>query len=84
MNEGWWEQASCKGMTAELFFTPPNPEVKVDRDVREGQARRVCGGCFVRQQCLDYALTSGEHRGIWGGLNEFERRRLGRRRRASA
>jgi WhiB family redox-sensing transcriptional regulator len=84
MDDGWWGQAACKGTTAEYFFTPPSFEVKAERDAREGAARRICGGCVVREACLDHALTTGEHRGIWGGLNELERRRLARRRRASA
>jgi Transcription factor WhiB len=36
----------------------------------------------VRVQCLEYALAVGETHGIWGGLNELERRRLARRRAA--
>ena len=33
--------------------------------------------CTVRQECLDYALRIREQHGIWGGLNEAERRSLG-------
>jgi len=32
--------------------------------------------CPVRQECLDYALRVREPFGIWGGLNEAERRAL--------
>jgi WhiB family redox-sensing transcriptional regulator len=30
----------------------------------------------VRGECLEYALTIREPHGIWGGLNEHERREL--------
>lgn len=41
------------------------------------QARRLCGGCEVRTECLAYALTNNET-GIWGGTNDDERRQLRR------
>ena len=30
----------------------------------------------MRRECLDYALRIREPHGIWGGLNEIERRML--------
>jgi WhiB family redox-sensing transcriptional regulator len=30
--------------------------------------------CAVRRECLEYALTTKEPYGIWGGLTEVERR----------
>ncbi len=33
-------------------------------------------GCRVREDCLDYALRIREPHGIWGGLNENERKAL--------
>jgi len=30
----------------------------------------------VRRPCLDYALAIREPHGIWGGLNELERKQL--------
>jgi hypothetical protein len=30
----------------------------------------------VRQPCLDYAVKIREPHGIWGGLNELERKQL--------
>lgn len=47
---------------------------------REGgidpEAKKVCLGCEVRAECLEYALGHDERFGIWGGLSERERRRL--------
>jgi WhiB family redox-sensing transcriptional regulator len=41
--------------------------------------KRICAGCEVRAECLEYALARGERFGIWGGLSERERRKLKRR-----
>jgi WhiB family redox-sensing transcriptional regulator len=39
-------------------------------------AKRICASCAVREECLEAALARHESYGIWGGLNEFERRGL--------
>jgi hypothetical protein len=36
---------------------------------------RICQGCPVRRQCLTWALETGEHAGVWGGLTERELRK---------
>jgi WhiB family redox-sensing transcriptional regulator len=42
-------------------------------------AKRICGRCEVRQECLDFALANGEWIGVWGGLSPRERRRVSSR-----
>ena len=42
-------------------------------------AKRICQGCEVRAECLEYALANDERFGLWGGLSERERRKLKRR-----
>lgn len=76
----WRLGARCRGEDAVWFFPPGHIEHKAEKDARELRARAICGGCPVRAECLDYALTVEEPHGIWGGLNELERRRLLRRR----
>jgi len=44
------------------------------------EAKRICSGCEVRAECLEYALANDERFGIWGGLSERERRRVRRQR----
>ena len=56
----------------DLFF----PE----RGASTREAKSVCAGCEVKDDCLEYALVNGEKFGIWGGLSERERRRLRRQR----
>ena len=74
-NRNWQSRANCMGVDPELFF----PE----RGSSTREAKEVCRGCVVREQCLEYALANGEKFGIWGGLSERERRRI-RRQRAQA
>jgi len=72
----WQDRALCRGANPDLFFPPQTFEKKEEREVREAQAKAVCAQCPVRLQCLEYALTTREPFGVWGGLNETERRRL--------
>jgi len=69
---GWQDFANCLGVDPELFF----PE----RGESTREAKEVCKGCSVREDCLEYALSNGEKFGIWGGLSERERRRIRRQR----
>ena len=34
------------------------------------EAKRICHGCEVQAECLEYALGNDERFGIWGGLSE--------------
>ncbi|MHB1521121.1 MAG: WhiB family transcriptional regulator [Ferrimicrobium sp.] len=81
--ENWRDRAACRGWGLNLFFPPDDPrgESPGERRLRENQAKRVCRGCPVQQDCLNWALTKGESRGIWGGRNELERKAMMRARR---
>jgi WhiB family redox-sensing transcriptional regulator len=59
-----------------LFFPPTASERKEERELREAKAKTICATCSVQPACLDYALSIREPHGIWGGLNEHERREL--------
>jgi WhiB family redox-sensing transcriptional regulator len=65
---GWQERALCAQTDPEAFFPEKGGSTR--------EAKRVCLGCDVRSECLDYALAHDERFGIWGGLSERERRRL--------
>ncbi|MDZ7674285.1 MAG: WhiB family transcriptional regulator [Acidimicrobiales bacterium] len=73
--QAWQEYSNCLGVDPDLFF----PE----RGASTKEAKAVCKGCVVREECLEYALQNGEKFGIWGGMSERERRRI-RRARAQA
>ena len=71
-DRGWQARSNCMGVDPDLFF----PE----RGASTREAKEVCRGCVVREDCLEYALDNGEKFGIWGGMSERERRRLRRAR----
>ena len=62
----WWDEANCLGVDPDLFF----PE----RGASTREAKAVCRGCVVSDECLEYALQNSEKFGIWGGMSERERR----------
>lgn len=72
----WMEHAACRGIDPNLFF-PTRPEGAGTGGEVEA-AKKVCAGCPVREECLEYALDNGEKFGIFGGKSERERRRLRR------
>ncbi|MGC8464168.1 MAG: WhiB family transcriptional regulator [Acidimicrobiales bacterium] len=72
----WQVKASCRGPQARAFFPPPHPERKDERAKREARAKAICATCPVKRHCLEYALAIHEPHGIWGGLNEAERKQL--------
>ena len=67
----WQERALCAQTDPEAFFPEKGGSTR--------EAKKVCTGCEVRGECLDYALAHDERFGIWGGLSERERRKLKRR-----
>ena len=82
--QGWQFDAACRGADSTLFFAPNYFERREEKDAREARAKVFCRRCPVREQCLDFALRVRETHGIWGGLNEMERRQLLRRRQLAA
>ena len=69
-DEGWQDRALCAQTDPEAFFPEKGGSTR--------EAKRVCRGCEVKAECLDYALENDERFGIWGGMSERERRRLKR------
>jgi WhiB family transcriptional regulator, redox-sensing transcriptional regulator len=72
---GWREAGACASVDPDLFF-PISAAGKGAEQI--ARARRVCAGCRVRRQCLDFALDAGEIEGIWGGTTPDERIRARR------
>ena len=70
-DQGWQESALCAETDPEAFFPEKGGSTR--------EAKKICTGCEVRAECLEFALANDERFGIWGGLSERERRRLRRR-----
>ncbi|MBB5955158.1 WhiB family redox-sensing transcriptional regulator [Saccharothrix tamanrassetensis] len=69
--QDWQERALCAQTDPEAFFPEKGGSTR--------EAKRICLGCEVRSECLEYALQHDERFGIWGGLSERERRKLKKR-----
>ncbi len=69
-DDTWHERGLCAQTDPEVFFPEKGGSTR--------EAKRICSGCEVKAECLDYALAHEERFGIWGGLSERERRRLRR------
>ena len=72
----WMQRGLCREIPPATFFPSDGVGVEI--------ARRICGTCPVREQCLEYALEQRIDHGVWGGCSERERRRILKRRRVAA
>lgn len=62
--------------TPDLFYPVAAGEAASSQITR---AQRICAGCGVRQDCLDFAMRTGEVHGVWGGTTPEERIRVRRK-----
>jgi WhiB family transcriptional regulator, redox-sensing transcriptional regulator len=72
----WRNIAACREADPELFFPIGNSGPAL---VQIEEAKQVCRRCSVLDDCLRWAIDSGQDAGVWGGLSEDERRALKRR-----
>ncbi|WP_069173914.1 WhiB family transcriptional regulator [Streptomyces griseus] len=75
--DNWRTHAACREEDPDLFFPIGSTGPAL---VQTEEAKAVCRQCPVREKCLDWALENGQDSGVWGGLDENERRALKRRR----
>ncbi len=64
----WAAFAVCKDRDPDAFF-PVTPE-------GEREAIRICQGCPVQADCLEFAIEARIRFGVWGGLTEKQRHRV--------
>jgi len=74
--DDWRLDAACRDLDTAVFFPVSDDEAAT--------AKAVCASCGVREACLDFALITRQDDGVWGGLDENERRRVRRRRQEAA
>lgn len=72
----WRDVAACTSFEQDLFF-PAGETGRAAADI--DKAKGICGDCPAQMECLDYAVTTGQRFGVWGGTDENERRLLRRR-----
>lgn len=64
----WAVYGNCVGVDSDLFF----PE----RGAPSHEAKAVCRGCEVRDECREFAIEHDERFGIWGGTSYRDRKRI--------
>jgi WhiB family redox-sensing transcriptional regulator len=87
IDQPWRKDALCAGTWRDIdfFFVGFTGKYARDRtDAYQQEIKRICSICPVKADCLEYALAEEEPGGIWGGMDEIERKELLRRRRRSA
>jgi len=72
MSTAWMKSAGCIDFTEVMFPTEGDIEAI-------GVAKGICDTCPVKRPCLEYALGRGEPDGVWGGMEEVERRKYRRK-----
>ena len=73
----WRNRSACLDEDPELFFPVGTAGPAVEQTER---AKAVCNSCAVVNECLEWSLETNQDAGVWGGLNEDERRTLRRQR----
>lgn len=73
----WSDDAACKGIDTEEFY--PVGVKGVPTSTETAWVKQFCARCQVQPECLEHAMSLPEHFGVWGGLDEEERRAKRRR-----
>ena len=68
IDSDWIGRANCRGVSPDIFFPT--------RGEPTDEAKAVCQGCAVRDECLESALINHDTHGVWGGTSENQRRKI--------
>ena len=74
--DDWRLEAACNAVGTEEFFPVGQTGDALHQTAR---AKLVCASCPVRVHCLEFAVTTNQEYGVWGGADEDERRAIRRR-----
>lgn len=64
-SNSWQPQGLCRDEDPEIFFVDPG-QPAVD-------AKAICVRCPVISECLEWAIETRQHYGVWGGMTQRER-----------
>ena len=70
--QGWKDDAACRGLSSDVFFPGDNNHYNPE-------AVTLCRRCPVQQRCLMFAINNTINYGIWGGMTPPERHRYRRK-----
>lgn len=72
----WMARGACVSHPTDLWFPrePTGRKAGLVGRTESARAKKVCATCPVVAECAAYAITNREEFGVWGGLDEHERR----------
>lgn len=73
----WRQFAECRDTDPDLFFPVGTTGPALEQIAN---AKAVCRTCDVQGLCLEYAISTNQDSGVWGGTSEEERRQMRRAR----
>ncbi len=73
--DSWRAVSSCRDTDPDLFFPVGTTGPALEQIAA---AKAVCDSCEAKEPCLEFALTTNQDSGVWGGTSEEERRKLRR------
>jgi WhiB family redox-sensing transcriptional regulator len=84
-SDDWRDLSACRDTDPNLFFPVGTTGPALEQIA---SAKAVCDTCDAKEPCLQFALSTNQDSGVWGGTSEEERRQIRRalaaRRRAAA
>lgn len=90
-DQPWADRAACyqpqpdRETTMDHIKTHLDPMFFIERNGSNRPAKKVCSGCPVKVQCLQWAIDNRElEHGVYGGLDPHERQQLVRDQRAAS
>lgn len=73
--DDWRTESACLDADPEIFF--PDESLPIaEREAMAKEAKSFCASCRVQMVCLDFALRNEDESGIFGGLDDEERKPL--------
>ena len=69
-------RAACASHVDDWLWTEHKP---CEESIALAEAKPICGGCEVRERCLEVALPDLSLVGIWASTTLEQRRRLARK-----
>lgn len=73
--DDWRAVSACRDTDPSLFFPVGTTGPALEQIA---SAKAVCDACDAKSPCLEFALTTNQDSGVWGGTSEEERRKLRR------
>jgi WhiB family redox-sensing transcriptional regulator len=65
----WIDKKNCTPEDAAVFFSEADTKL----------AKEICEDCPVKRECGEFALYYPEPHGVWGGMDEKERKQIRKR-----